>query len=142
LDLACGNGSYAIAAAAHIGPAGKIYGIDLWQAGIETLKREAADRGIHHIYGKIADLGRAIPLEDAAVDVCFIATALHDLVREILEDEEVIKKILKHLGLWEVKARPPPKKQSKVDETAIEYSESQLLPSDDYLHADPEPAYV
>jgi hypothetical protein len=26
-----------------------------------------------------------------------------------IEDEEVIKKILKHLGLWEVKARPPPR---------------------------------
>jgi predicted Zn-dependent peptidase len=26
-----------------------------------------------------------------------------------IEDEEVIKKILKHFGLWEVKARPPPK---------------------------------
>lgn len=26
-----------------------------------------------------------------------------------IEDEEVIEKILKHLGLWEVKARPPPK---------------------------------
>ncbi len=86
MDLACGPGSYAIAAATHIGPAGKIYGIDLWQAGIETLKREVADRGIHHIYGEIAVLGRAIPLEDAAVDVCFIATALQDLVWEMIKD--------------------------------------------------------
>jgi len=27
----------------------------------------------------------------------------------MIEDDQVIKKILKHLGLWEVKARPPPK---------------------------------
>jgi hypothetical protein len=26
-----------------------------------------------------------------------------------MEDQEVKKKILKHLGLWEMKARPPPK---------------------------------
>jgi len=26
-----------------------------------------------------------------------------------IENEEVIKKILKHLGLWNVKARPPPR---------------------------------
>jgi len=26
-----------------------------------------------------------------------------------IEDEEVIEKILRHLGLWEVKARLPPK---------------------------------
>jgi hypothetical protein len=30
----------------------------------------------------------------------------------VIEDEEVIKKILKHLGLWDKKARPPPKATS------------------------------
>ena len=30
-------------------------------------------------------------------------------VISVIEDEEVIKKILKHLGLWDRKARPPPK---------------------------------
>jgi hypothetical protein len=25
-----------------------------------------------------------------------------------IEDEEVIEKILKHLGLWDLKVRPPP----------------------------------
>ena len=29
-----------------------------------------------------------------------------------IEDEEVIRKILKHLGLWEVKKRAPPKIKS------------------------------
>ena len=27
----------------------------------------------------------------------------------VIDDENIIKKILKHLGLWEIKARPPPK---------------------------------
>jgi hypothetical protein len=30
-------------------------------------------------------------------------------VISIIDDEDVIKKILKHLGLWDQKARPPPK---------------------------------
>jgi hypothetical protein len=30
-------------------------------------------------------------------------------VISIIEDEEVIKKILKHLNLWDIKTRPPPK---------------------------------
>ena len=30
-------------------------------------------------------------------------------VISVIEDEDVIKKILKHLGLWELKARPPPR---------------------------------
>ena len=31
-------------------------------------------------------------------------------VISVIEDQDVIKKILKHLGLWEVKPRPPPRK--------------------------------
>jgi len=27
----------------------------------------------------------------------------------VIEQHEIVKKILKHLGLWEMKARPPPK---------------------------------
>jgi len=30
-------------------------------------------------------------------------------ILSFIEDEQVIEKILKHLGLWEMKARPPPK---------------------------------
>jgi len=42
--------------------------------------------------------------------------------------------------LWDLKAKPPPKrrKSSQVTETIIDYSDSQLLPSDDYLFYDPD----
>jgi hypothetical protein len=52
-----------------------------------------------------------------------------------------IKKILKHLGLWERKARPPPKATlpEKTYECSIDYSSSQVLPdSDKWLYAGPE----
>ena len=39
-------------------------------------------------------------------------------VISVIEDEEIIKKILKHLGLWEVKTRSPPK---ATRPTKIEY---------------------
>jgi len=55
-----------------------------------------------------------------------------------IEDKEVINKILKHLGLWEIKARPPPNAPTKKNETHIDYSDSQLPPSDDYLYVDVE----
>jgi hypothetical protein len=47
----------------------------------------------------------------------------------VIEDEEIVKKILKHLGLWDRKARPPPKATGppKVQEYSIDYSFSQLL---------------
>jgi len=57
-------------------------------------------------------------------------------VISVIEDEEVIKKILKHLGLWDRKARPPPKQKSH--EYSIDYSESQLPASDKWLYVDPE----
>jgi len=53
-----------------------------------------------------------------------------------IEDEEVIKKILNHRGLWEIKQRPPPK-STGPPEYSIDYSVSQLPGSDNWLYADP-----
>jgi hypothetical protein len=72
------------------------------------------------------------------------------MISLICKNEEVIKKILKHLGLWEVKARPPPEPigPPKVPEYSIEYSHrgvgpygpeavSQVPGSDKWLYVDP-----
>ena len=68
----------------------------------------------------------------------------------VIEDEEIIKKIFRHLGLWDRKARPPPKATGppKVQKYSIDYSVSQPmgLPdvandengSDKWLHVDPQ----
>jgi len=55
-----------------------------------------------------------------------------------IENEEVIKKILKHLGLWKVKARPPPRANASPPDVQIDYSDSQVPTSEDYLYADAE----
>jgi len=49
-------------------------------------------------------------------------------VISVIDDEDVIKKILKHLGLWDRKARPPPKATGppNIQEYKIDYSISQL----------------
>jgi len=56
----------------------------------------------------------------------------------LIEDEHVIKKILKHVGLWDVKPRLPPKANAppKALEIRIDYSNSQLPLSDNYLYVD------
>ena len=61
-------------------------------------------------------------------------------VISVVEDEDVIKKILKHLGLWDRKARPPPKATGppKTPEYSIDYSTSQLPASDKWLYVDAE----
>ena len=60
-------------------------------------------------------------------------------VISMIEDEDVIKKILKHLGLWEVKPRPPPKAIGPpiTVEHHIDYSVSQIPASDNWLYVDP-----
>ena len=57
---------------------------------------------------------------------------------------EVIKKIHKHLGLLDIKTRPPLTTTGtpKVPEYNIDSSVSQIPASDKWLHADPEPAYT
>jgi hypothetical protein len=55
----------------------------------------------------------------------------------IIDDQEVVKKILKHLGLWELTPRPPPrmaKSQPLSTEPHIDYSDSQVPPSDNGLY--------
>ena len=60
-------------------------------------------------------------------------------VISVIEDAEVIRKILKHLDLWEVKARPPPKTRvyaplEDFPAEAFIISDAQQMPSvDDYL---------
>ena len=68
-------------------------------------------------------------------------------VISVIEDEDVIKKILKHLGLWDHKACPPsvwrarprPKANSPpmTPEYNIDYTDSQLPVSDKWLYVDP-----
>ena len=82
LDLGCGAGNYTIPVAETIGPGGKVYGIDGWREGLDELKRRAAALGLHTIETIQADLNERIPIGDGLVDVCFMATVLHDLLRE------------------------------------------------------------
>ncbi len=57
-------------------------------------------------------------------------------VISIIERPEIIKKILRHLGLWEKKARPPPK--TGALKSGIDISDSQLPSCEDHLYYDPE----
>ena len=80
LDLGCGRGEYALIASEIVGNEGVVYGIDLWEEGINFLQEEASARGSKNIKAMVADAGKKIPLEDTSIDVCFMATVFHDLV--------------------------------------------------------------
>jgi hypothetical protein len=64
-----------------------------------------------------------------------------------IEDPSVIRDILNHLGLWLVRARPPPKihaqpvcvhSTGRLADSYIMDDVSQVSVNDDYLYRDPE----
>lgn len=55
-----------------------------------------------------------------------------------IEQPEIIEKILKHLGQWGRKARPPPKTSAPHPNVHIDKSDSQVPSCEDYLYYDPE----
>ena len=50
-----------------------------------------------------------------------------------IEDEQLVKRILKHLGLWDVKRKPPPRANSPPTESFIIYEELSSPSTDDYI---------
>ncbi|MCL4473044.1 MAG: class I SAM-dependent methyltransferase [Actinobacteria bacterium] len=81
-DIACGIGNYSLAAARKMAPGGKIHAFDLWREGIEELNRRIVAEGVTNLTAAVADASKHIPLADDSVDVCLIATALHDLIED------------------------------------------------------------
>jgi hypothetical protein len=55
-----------------------------------------------------------------------------------IEDEDIVKKILKHLGLWDLRTRIRPRAKAPPANVHIDDSDSQIPPSEDYLYGDPD----
>jgi hypothetical protein len=58
-----------------------------------------------------------------------------------IEQKEIIEKILKHLGLWHVKTRPPPRIHSPPAELYADYSDSQIPHRDNNQTSVSHPTY-
>jgi hypothetical protein len=50
-----------------------------------------------------------------------------------IEDEQLVKKILEHLDLWDVNPKPPARANSPPTESFIIYDMSSSPDADDYL---------
>ncbi len=77
LDLGCGPGDYAMAAAESVGPSGKVFAFDKWQHQIDRLKEDAASRGLDNIQARPADITGTLPITNRSVDCCMLSTVLH-----------------------------------------------------------------
>ena len=97
LDVACGAGAYTLALADSIGPDGRLVALDLWTEGIDMLNSEVRARKIDTIEAHVADVSQHMPLETETVDLCLMATVLHDLIEDhtdqgaLLEVARVVK---------------------------------------------------
>jgi ubiquinone/menaquinone biosynthesis C-methylase UbiE len=82
LDIGCGRGDYTIALAGLIGAAGRVYALDAWEEGLAQVSERAVRLGLDNVRTVLADANKGIPLPDRSVDICLMATVLHDLLRE------------------------------------------------------------
>ena len=96
LDVACGRGAYCLKVSELIGPAGTLYAVDLWEDGIKELNARAAEENALNIKAFVGDAGRQIPVDDQVVDVCLMATVLHDFVEDHIS-EKVLQEIIRVL---------------------------------------------
>ena len=94
LDLACGRGAYCLAASAIVGAKGRVYGVDLWSEGIERLKAASQEKTAGNIKAFVSDAGKKIPVADRSIDVCLMASVLHDFVEDKI-DQEVLPEIVR-----------------------------------------------
>ncbi|MEJ2727310.1 MAG: methyltransferase domain-containing protein [Deltaproteobacteria bacterium] len=94
LDVACGRGAYSLVAADMVGENGHVYAVDLWEEGISSLRKEADAKGIQNLATFVSDVAKSIPVEDDCVDVCVMATVLHDLVADKVE-QQVLKEVVR-----------------------------------------------
>jgi ubiquinone/menaquinone biosynthesis C-methylase UbiE len=100
VDLACGPGDYTVAGAGIVGDEGLVYAVDIWEEAIAGLFELVKSQGIKNVRAVVANVGYRLPIESRSVDVCLIATVLHDLVQEQVDQKalEEAARILKSMG--------------------------------------------
>ena len=127
IDLACGIGKYSVKIAGNIGEKGVVYAVDLWQEGIEVLRKEIDRKSIKNIKTILADICNKLPLEEDSVDACLMATIIHDLVKSdqksaIQEVSRLVKPggILNIIEFKKIEKGPGPPKNNRLGEREIE----------------------
>lgn len=101
LDMACGQGEYALEFSKIIGEEGLIYAVDLWEENIVQLRKALSAAGIKSMEAIVADVSKVMPISNDSVDVCLMAAVLHDLILEKAANEAIKEaaRVLKPNGL-------------------------------------------
>lgn len=93
LDIATGTGWAALAAAQHVGPTGRVLGVDLAPELLERARRKVAAAGLTHVEFREGDAER-LDLGDQSFDVVLCASALFfvpDMLAALREWHRVLR---------------------------------------------------
>ena len=128
LDMACGQGEYAIEFSKILGEEGLIYAVDLWNENIVQLKKAISAAGIKNIKAIVADVSKVMPIDNDRVDVCLMAAVLHDLILEKAADDAIkeVVRVLKPNGILailefeKIEGTPGPPKKIRIDQDEVE----------------------
>ena len=93
LDVATGTGWAALAAAQHVGPTGRVLGVDLAPELLERARQKVAAAGLTHVEFRAGDAER-LDLGDQHFDVVLCASALFfvpDMLAALREWHRVLK---------------------------------------------------
>ena len=97
LDVGCGTGTLAIAAKRHVGPAGRVYGIDASAEMIARAGKKARKAGVEVVFKN--GLAEALPFPDAHFDAVLSTIMLHHLPRNVRQQCACeIRRVLKPGG--------------------------------------------
>jgi len=80
LDVGCGTGTLAITAKQHVGPTGKVYGLDASQEMLARAEKKARKEGVEVAFK--AGVVEQMPFPDAQFDAVLSTVMLHHLPRK------------------------------------------------------------
>lgn len=128
LDLACGMGIYSTFLSELVGDEGLVYATDLWSEGLKLLEKEIKKRGIENILTLLDDATKRIDIDDYSVDLCLMATVLHDF-EEMDRAGDVLKQVktvlkpggcLAVIEFKKIDGPPGPPKKIRLSENEVE----------------------
>jgi len=82
-DVGSGPGFYTLPAAKRVGPAGRVYALDVDPKMLDLLRERAVADGVANIECLVSSEVR-LPLPDAAVDAALVASVLHETPKWVL----------------------------------------------------------
>ena len=124
----CEHRFYSLFFSRIVGEGGLVYAVDLWEEGLRLLEEEIGSQNLTNILPLHADATDQIEIDDYSVDLCFMATVLHDFDEAKATDPVLknIKRILKPNGCLviiefkKIDGPPGPPKSIRLSEAEVE----------------------